>query len=120
MALTFQESLRLKQKLKLTPGELGFVVAVLDHKVVARGLAIEYASFAGKSPLGEMTLNSYRVMLCRLNQKLPATIRICCSNSRGEISQNRAVKSTHHCLSSDWAHEELLRIARGQQAELAA
>lgn len=74
--ISYADAIRLKCALKLTPVELAILVCVLDSEApVARSRMFRAASDAG--PIGKPRSDqSFRVLLCNLNAKLPGLTRV--------------------------------------------
>lgn len=111
--ISYADAIRLKCALKLTPVELAILVYVLDStEPVMRSRMFRAASDAG--PIGKIRGDdSFRVLLCNLNAKLPGLIRVVSVFPNG-IRGNKGVGvGTQKACSFELNHgrEELLKLA---------
>jgi len=116
--LTFREALRLRETLSLTFSEMAMLVSALDAEpFVTREQMCSYIKSSGS-----LTGKCFDVFLCRLNQKLPATIRIVPLYAEGRYAKGvkGMVGAYGYEVSSAWAREQLMAIARGEAVERAA
>ncbi|GIK48003.1 MAG: hypothetical protein BroJett013_07000 [Alphaproteobacteria bacterium] len=114
MPLLVSEADRLREAFKLTRGETQILVAVLNHDEPAPREAVR----------GEGNSASFNVMLCKLNKKLPATVHVCPvyeNGARFEKGRRLSRSAIGYEISSEWARDQLMRVARPEQsAERAA
>lgn len=114
MALDYAAADRLRVRFGLLPGETGILAVVLAADGVATRDVVQAASRV-RGHSYPTTGNSFSVLLCRLNAKLPATVRIVphYPTERGRYvkGQKGSGKAVGYALSSAWARDQLMRIA---------
>lgn len=111
-ALLITEAMRLREALKLTRAESDILCAVLSTKGVTPRVRVRCDNS-----------RSFDVLLTRLNQKLPATIRVVPHYDEGERfikGRQGSNKASGYSISNEWGRDQLLRIARGRAKERAA
>lgn len=119
--LTFAEAVRLKASLGLQWAELAILVAAISNR---RGVsrAEMNASLVGIMRTDREAGRSFDVLLCRLNKKLPATIRIEPTYGDGEFSRHEsgrvgARQASAYALNSERAFDHIMRMARPSTAQ---
>lgn len=115
-ALLVTQADRLRERFKLTRAECDILVSVLS----VEGIAPRKAVRADDS-------RSFDVLLTRLNQKLPATVRVVPRYEGDErwkkgvtFDKGGSTKAIGYSISNDWARDQLLRVARGSSRRRAA
>ena len=118
--LTYREFLRLRAS-GLKWQAVTFIAALLE---APEGLTRSELEDRLKEAGYTLNPRSLDVTVCQVNAQLPATVRIVTSYAEGKRYQNgrprKGTRIASYTLSSDWAREYLLRIARGETLELDA
>jgi len=114
-ALLITEADRLRERFNLTRAECDILAAVLGSD----GMAARKAVRSDDS-------RSFDVLLTRLNQKLPATIRVVPHYEDGERWQKGVTfdkggsrKAIGYAISNEWGRGQLLRVARPRRERAA-